>query len=209
MPVVMTVTYRDSDVDGELAELRPQLLRHGRVVALEGLSPGEVAELMARATGTHTPPEAAVVDALYERAGSNPLFTRELVRFGLEVTDALPPTVGATLGARIGRLSSGSRRVLTVAALAGDEFTLDVVALAADLGGEEVLAATRRPPPAWWGWGPGRAGSGSPTPWPGRRRWRAPRCEPAPSAPTSRVSRSTGSCEARPHNRPGHLTPPR
>ncbi len=139
MPVVMTVTYRDSDVEGELAKLRPQLLRHGPVVALEGLSPGEVAELMARATGA--PPEATVVDALYERAGGNPLFTRELVRFGLDVTDALPPTVGATLGARIGRLGTGSRRVLTVAALVGDEFTLEVVALAAGLERGEVLAA--------------------------------------------------------------------
>ncbi|MGQ0519745.1 MAG: ATP-binding protein, partial [Actinomycetota bacterium] len=137
-PMVLAVAYRDTDVGGELSELLPHLLRHGSVVALEGLTPGEVAELMSATTGTV--PDGGVVDALYGRAGGNPLFTRELVRFGLD-TDALPPTVGATLGARIGRLSAGCRQTLTVAALAGDEFTPDLVALAAGAGPDEVLGA--------------------------------------------------------------------
>ncbi|MGH8992795.1 MAG: AAA family ATPase, partial [Acidimicrobiia bacterium] len=139
MPVVMAVTYRDSDAGGELAGLRPQLLRLGSVLGLEGLTAAEVGELIAGASDAA--PEAAVVEALYERAGGNPLFTRELVRYGLDTTDGLPPTVGATLGARIGRLSADCRRVLTVAALAGDEFTLDVVALAAGLEPDDVLVA--------------------------------------------------------------------
>jgi len=85
-----------------------------------------------------TPLPPAIVAALVERAGGNPLFLRELVdaaRGGGAVAE-LPDSVEALLGARIDTLAPGDREELRRAAVLGTEF------------GRPLLEAMLEQPPA-------------------------------------------------------------
>lgn len=135
MPVVVIVTYREGDVGADRRARLVSALRHATVISLEGLSVDEVGELAATATG-----HVADAAALHQRSGGNPLFARELLRHGLDRAD-LPPTVEATLQARMAARSADVQRVLVAGAVVGDEFTVDVVARVTASVPGAVLAA--------------------------------------------------------------------
>lgn len=147
---------------GELAR-RPHVTR----LTLAGLGPPDVARVVAETTGT-TPP-ADLVAALAGETDGNPLYLTELARLlaaqgRLSASSAfrvprsespprnlergtrnaeligVPPTVRDVIGRRLDRLSVECNRILTVAAVIGREFGLEVLGKAAESAGGPLLA---------------------------------------------------------------------
>ena len=103
--------------------------------------------------------------AVYRETDGNPFFVSELLRHLSETgaihrdatgrwvaedsldQTALPDSVREVIGARVGRLGSNAGRVLSMAAVIGRDFDLDVLARATETTEDEVLdildAATR------------------------------------------------------------------
>ncbi len=146
LPAVLLGTYRDVDAPpgSAVTGALPELVRHGRMLSLGGLTRADVGELVASLTGS-TPP-ARTAATLHRHTGGNPLFVRELVRLlsasgGLEQLEdgerpaALPDGVREVLSRRLERLSEECRQLLQAGAAMGQEFGLD-----------EVAEATKRPP---------------------------------------------------------------
>lgn len=146
---LLIATYRDVDPapDGRLTETLAALGRlPGRLhVRLGGLNRDEVAEFMAHEAGGEAP--AGVVDVVWARAAGNPFFVGELTR--LLVAEkrltadaagaAVPWAVRQVVERRLARLPDETRRLLTVAAVAGLDFDLRVVAAAAGVGIDPAL----------------------------------------------------------------------
>jgi DNA-binding SARP family transcriptional activator/tetratricopeptide (TPR) repeat protein len=138
---LLITTYRDVDPapDGRLTETLAALGRLPGLlhVRLAGLNRDEVAEFMAHEAGGVAPP--GVVDVVWARAAGNPFFVGELTR--LLVAEkrltaeaagaAVPWAVRQVVERRLARLPNETRRLLTVAAVAGLDFDLRVVASAA------------------------------------------------------------------------------
>jgi class 3 adenylate cyclase/tetratricopeptide (TPR) repeat protein len=139
-------TYRQTEVDeahplGQaIAELRRA--RALATVTLGGLGEGEVAELVASQLTGAAP--ATVARSLVERTQGNPFFVEEILRDvgpDGDVSDALtriPDSVKDLLLRRLRRLDEGCKRLLTIAAVAGHEFALDVLELVAGGAAEEI-----------------------------------------------------------------------
>ncbi len=162
--LLILVTYRDSDIDREhpmtelLAELRR--LEGTRRIALDGLGPDEVAQVMTAAAG-HDLDELGMKLAaeISQETGGNPFFVGELLRhltesgalaqdgegrWQLTATLAelgLPQSVRDVVSRRIERLGDEVRRILTVAAVIGRRFDLDLLARLLDRSEDEVLDA--------------------------------------------------------------------
>src|SRR5829696_8020116 len=122
---------RDTAALGELA-------RQGAVVAVGPLDQAAVAAQAAALSGTDLAPEEAAW--LYRASGGNPFFVEQLVRWstlhraaglvgGLPVSAAVRRVVGE----RLATLGRDDRRVVTVAAVAGDEVDQEVLATVAGL----------------------------------------------------------------------------
>ena len=130
--VLVVGTYRDTEVDAEGHALTP-LLSRAVTVALAGLSPGEVGELMARTAGRE--PEADLVAEVHRRTGGNPFFVEQTARLwhgGGPVT-AVAPGVRDALRRRLSLLPGQVGELLTTAAVLGREFHRRVVAAVASL----------------------------------------------------------------------------
>jgi hypothetical protein len=129
-PVLLLGTYRDLEAPARLQ----QVAGAGQVVPLAGLAPAEVAALMAAVTGDR-PPEALAAD-VWRRTGGNPFFVRELSRLlaaqppggGLPAAPAVLDSIRDTLERRLARLSQPCAEVLAVAAVAGPQVGLEVLA---------------------------------------------------------------------------------
>ncbi|HEY8582538.1 MAG TPA: AAA family ATPase, partial [Capillimicrobium sp.] len=135
--------YRPTEASRELLGLDG-----GTTIALDGLSEAEVAALV---TAAGSPP--ALAATLRHDTGGNPLFVGEVLRH-LRETGAgspgaleLPTRVRDVIARRLARLSEEARRALAVAAVAGSEFELEVVAAAADRD-PDTLAETLEEPVA-------------------------------------------------------------
>ena len=146
MPLLILGTYRETEVDEAhpleqaLAEFRRA--RTLQTLRLEGLDEEEVAAMISSRSGRAPPP--AVARAITERTQGNPFFVEELLRdltveadFG-EALTRVPDTVKDLLVRRLRRLDGGCKRVLTVAAVTGREFSLDVIQRVAGTTAEEV-----------------------------------------------------------------------
>jgi hypothetical protein len=144
-------TYRDVEVDrshplsATLAELRRSASFHR--VPLRGLTVDEVNRMMNAIRGQEVPWSRA--EAIHRQTEGNPLFVQEVLRYlveeGLVVreggqyvrTDGGQPDSGIpeglrdVIGKRLSHLSTECNRLLTVAAVIGREFSLDVLALVA------------------------------------------------------------------------------
>lgn len=94
-------------------------------IELEGLEP-EAARQLAALAGRED-------DRLVERAQGNPLFVVELARALPERGD-LPLTLQGALGARLDQLTAGERVLLSLAAVAGEPFSVADVAFLAGRG---------------------------------------------------------------------------
>lgn len=141
IPLLLVGTYRDSsaDVTPELADLLSVAARSGlsTTIRLHGLSPSDVAVMLARSPdGTAVP--AAETDTVHRRTGGNPLFVRQLARYLTETGEAahsaLPTGVRDVLARRLARLAADVRSTLDVAAV-----------LDQDVGPRRLAHVLRRP----------------------------------------------------------------
>ena len=130
------------------------------VVTLSGLERDEVLELMENAAGHELDQEGqALARTLYDETGGNPLFVGEILihlaetgvigqgpdgrwtaRVGLDAI-RLPDSVREVIRSRTRHLSAAGFGALTVAAVIGREFDLDLVARAEGIGEGQVLDA--------------------------------------------------------------------
>lgn len=131
--------YRRTEVypRAELTRLLPAVLRERATsgLALHGLAPGEVKELVARKVRRPLGPE--LLRAVQRRAEGNPLFVVELARLAAtsdptELT--LAEEVRAVIGRRLDRLPEETRGVLRAAAVLGRELSLGLLAEVAGEG---------------------------------------------------------------------------
>ena len=163
MRVLILGTYRDS----ELSQFHPLLdtlaalhRQHGvSHVELVGLDNSAVLSFLEAAAG-HTLDDAGVglAHAVYRETDGNPFFVSEVLRHlsetgaiyqdaatGRWTADdsldqmALPDSVRVVIGARVGRLGPDAGRVLSMAAVIGRDFDLDLLARATKTTEDELL----------------------------------------------------------------------
>ena len=144
--VLLLGTYRDAEAGSELRAVAGRAEIH----TLLGLDKTAVGSLIAQVQGVR--PEPALAAAVRDRADGNPLFVRELTRLAMArggwstspdpATASVPDSIAATLRERLLRLSDHCRGVLQVAALVGQESSVDVLALVLDEPSDQVRLAT-------------------------------------------------------------------
>lgn len=151
-------TYRDVEVDrghplsNTLAELRRAT--SFQRIALRGLTVDEVHRMMNVIRGQDVPWSRA--EAIHRQTEGNPLFVQEVLRYlveeGLVVreggqyvrTDGSDPNSGIpeglrdVIGKRLSRLSEKANQLLSVAAVIGRDFRLDVLQQVAGLPEDEI-----------------------------------------------------------------------
>ena len=154
-PSLVLVTYRP-EYEGALTRV------HGaQTIALGPLSDPETAALVTELLGPD-PLVGALGQKIAERAAGNPFFAEEMVRELAErgvlrgnrsayvstvgaAEVSVPPTVQATIAARIDRLDPAAKRTLSAAAVIGAKFsrdlleTLGIDPVLADLVGGELI----------------------------------------------------------------------
>ncbi len=143
--VMLIGTYRTDELNERhpLLTLLAELERTGQVARLE-LAPftrSEVHEQLAGILGS--PPDRPLVARLHERGGGNPFFTEELLAVAERGDQRIGLTLRDMLLARVGGLSTTSRDVLRVVAVAGQSATHDVLARVTRMEPLEVAAALR------------------------------------------------------------------
>jgi DNA-binding SARP family transcriptional activator len=141
--VVLTLREGDdADRPAVVAALAEASRRSGTVrLRLEGLDPSEVAELLAQMHGSPVDPAAAAV--MHERAEGNPFFTIELIRLlesrgGADrlagaaslVDRAVPDSVRDVVRQRLARLPAPTIELLRLAAVAGRDLDVELLARA-------------------------------------------------------------------------------
>jgi DNA-binding SARP family transcriptional activator len=146
LPVLVLATLRDSlqERTDALVHTLAELARERSVtrLSLRGLRDGEVAELLA-GRGL---PDPALAGELRRRTEGNPFFLVELIELlrSERRLDArpgaadIPDSVRDVLERRLGRLPEDTRALLTLAAVVGREFPLDVLEGAAQLDPEQI-----------------------------------------------------------------------
>ena len=162
MRVLVLGTYRDSELahSHPLLETLGALRRHGGVtrIELKGLDDTGVILFLEAAAG-HSLDDAGVglAHAVYRETDGNPFFVGEVLRHlsetgviyqdqtgrwvGSDSLDemALPDSVREVIGARVVRLGAGAQRALSLAAVIGRDFDLDLLAQVTETSEEELL----------------------------------------------------------------------
>ena len=125
-----------------LAELSSSTTR----VELRGLVQPALAVLVREISGLDL--SDSDVELLHRQTGGNPFFTREVLRLIVAegrlhdfATLPLPDTVQVVLGRRIRGLSSTCQRVLSVAAVAGNEHSIELIRVVCDLEHQLMVVA--------------------------------------------------------------------
>jgi DNA-binding SARP family transcriptional activator len=141
--------YRDIDpmLRDPLTTALAELVRepHTTQIALRGLSAANVAEYVELSTAIE--PASGLVEAIHVGTEGNPLFVAEVVHLleaegrvdGSDARVRIPPGVGAVIGRRLARLSSGCQALLVPAAVMGREFGLDALRKLSKLGPDELM----------------------------------------------------------------------
>ena len=164
MRLVVIGSCRDSELTRShpMLDALAELHRLGRVtrVELAGLDQGGVAAFIEAVAGQTLEDEPALLFAggVHRETGGNPFFVGEVLRHlaetGILARDeagrwsatvpldqmSLPPSVYAVIGARVGRLGADAERVLSIAAVIGRDFDLDLLTTAAGVADDDVLA---------------------------------------------------------------------
>ncbi|NIW35199.1 MAG: AAA family ATPase [Gemmatimonadetes bacterium] len=155
-PVLILGTYRQADVEAEkhpLKQAKLELQRYdvAEEMVLEALDASALAEFVEGELGG--PPTPELLNLLERRAGSNPLFFGELLRWLVEQGHVaerhgewdvvhlleeveIPRSAESVIEKRLGRLDEELHRVLEYASVEGDEF--DSTTLAALLDMDEL-----------------------------------------------------------------------
>ena len=108
---------------------------------LARFTPGEVRDQIAGILG-HAP-DRPLVARLHERGGGNPFFTEELLAVAERGEQRMGLTLREALLARVGGLSTTSRDVLRVVAVAGQSAREDVLALVTRMEPSDIASALR------------------------------------------------------------------
>ena len=152
-------TYRDVEVDrshplsGTLADLR-RVSTFARI-GLRGLTADEVQRMMSGISGAEV--SWSLSETVYRQTEGNPLFVQEVLRYLVEQgyfargdgrrKRETPPEMGLpeglrdVIGKRLSGLSDQCQSVLSVAAVIGREFPLQVLQTVAGLTEEDLYAA--------------------------------------------------------------------
>jgi class 3 adenylate cyclase len=156
------VTYRDSDLGKDhplsavLADLRP--IAGVQRIALHGLGSDEVAQIMSAAAGHELDEDGVeLAGEIAEETDGNPFFVAEVLRGLLEsgalIFDeatarwsvdrssaiALPESVREVIERRVERLGEDTREALTLAAVVGRSFDLELLSSMLDTGESALL----------------------------------------------------------------------
>ncbi len=160
--VLVIGTFRESDIgtDHPLAETLAALHRESGVerLSLRGLGDDELLALLETTAGHEmTEDGVALRDALMAETEGNPFFVGEMLRHLAETqaiyqdnqgrwvaspdlrTSGLPVSIKEVVGRRVARLGEDTQRVLSLAAVIGRDFDVDVLARAADLDEDVVI----------------------------------------------------------------------
>ncbi|HEY96167.1 MAG TPA: protein kinase [Dehalococcoidia bacterium] len=159
--VLIIGTYRDVEVDrnhplsAALAELR-RVSSFGRVL-LRGLNVEEVRRMLISITHEDIP--IGLAEAIHRQTEGNPLFVQEVVRYlteekllespngkfkTSEITKLemnIPEGLRDVIGKRLTNLSEECNKILSIAAVIGREFRLDVLEKVAGITEDEVYKA--------------------------------------------------------------------
>ena len=154
-------TYRDVEVDrahplsATLADLR-RVSTYGRVL-LRGLNADEVRRMLESITGQDVP--WGLAEAVHRQTEGNPLFVQEVVRYLVEeglisreegrwrptsqtpLEMSIPEGLRDVIGKRLSLLSEECNRLLSIAAVIGREFRLEVLQKVAGVAEDELFAA--------------------------------------------------------------------
>lgn len=143
--VVLIGTYRTDELNERhpFLTLLAELGRSGQVerIELAPFTPDEVHDQLAGILGRH--PDRALVARLHERGGGNAFFTEELLALEQRGERRLGLTLRETLLTRVGGLSTASRALLRVVAVAGQSARHDVLAIVTHMEQAEMVAALR------------------------------------------------------------------
>jgi DNA-binding NarL/FixJ family response regulator len=153
--ILVLGTYRDVELskDHPLAPVLAELSRSQRTtrIALSGLSEPDVARLIVSMEGKT--PSKDLVSSIRRETEGNPLFIEEVVR--LLVAEGrlwahagdqripIPEGVREVIGRRLGNLPENCRRILTIGAVVGREFSVELVQRITAHTAEEVLEMLR------------------------------------------------------------------
>jgi hypothetical protein len=160
--LLLVVTYRDSDLvkdhplTGALADLRR--LEGVERIALQGLGPDEVAQMLAAAAGHELDEHGlALASEIATETGGNPFFAGEVLRslvesgrllydestgrWSIDRTTALglPESVRDVIGRRVERLGEETREMLTLGAVIGRSFELGLLARLVEMDETRLL----------------------------------------------------------------------
>ena len=161
MRLLVLGTYRDGELSADaMGETLAALHRLGGATRIEltGLDDEGVTALMEAVAG-HELDEAAVglASAISRETDGNPFFVSEVIRNLVETgaiaqreegrweakptldVTALPDSVREVIGARLLRLGKESGRILSVAAVIGRDFDLELLAAATNIAEDDVL----------------------------------------------------------------------
>jgi DNA-binding SARP family transcriptional activator len=151
--LLMVATYRvpEPGTTPALADTLGNLARFRNVdrIPLRGLQPRHVGRFIAGVIGSQ--PDRTLVDEVHDRTEGNPFFVTELVRLlqseGMlgddrragELRRRVPAGVRDVIRQRLSRLPESTNALLSVGAVIGRNFDLDLVASAAGVDGDAAL----------------------------------------------------------------------
>ena len=159
--LLLVGTYRDIEVDrthplsAALAELR-RLPHFGRVL-LRGLNADEVRRMLSGIAGQDVP--WGLAEAVHRQTEGNPLFVQEVVRYLAEegiiereegrwraksdtpVEMRIPDGLRDVIGKRLSGLSESCNKALSVAAIIGRDFQMEVLQKVAGMSDDELFGA--------------------------------------------------------------------
>jgi tetratricopeptide (TPR) repeat protein len=159
--LLLVGTYRDIEVDrthplsDALAELR-RLPTFGRVL-LRGLNADEVRRMLSAIAGQDIP--WGLAEAVHRQTEGNPLFVQEVVRYLAEegiiereegrwrarsdtpVEMRIPDGLRDVIGKRLSGLSESCNKVLSIAAVIGRDFQMEVLRKVAGMSDDELFGA--------------------------------------------------------------------
>nr|WP_244362731.1 BTAD domain-containing putative transcriptional regulator [Streptomyces aquilus] len=144
VPLLTVACYRPAEVNGHLAKSLAHLApRFPHRIALGGLSQRDIATVVTAVRGG--PVDAATVTALAERTGGNPFYVWESARLladegALVAVSEVPQGVRDVLRRRLALLPAEALAAVRLAAVAGLESDVALLADAAEADEETVLA---------------------------------------------------------------------